>query len=367
MGDNSGTLISQNISLCNFSDAKLSFWSWYQTEPQAAYINNYDVKYVYILNEAGTTLRRYQIVHPAYAAPAGYKLNQVMNSWNELEIDLTPFVGQVITVKFFFDTIDYQFNNYEGWYIDDIKVTGDYQFPVNEATLMVRLKEGATVCHESGETSIESGDIITGQPSGATAKVIQKIKTVSGEILLLNNIEKGIEDKSFDDDTQIVFGTDETTIPITGFRERDNYIRAYYADPTGCGTPDGDLRDEERDANPRGDDIQWPPDLVADWAVDYDYFTLVQWDAVNSSKVSEDIDVEGKARWFKETSVDEPDAIIRSNELTTPDTDDFGYPEHPELGLHALGHGATNVYFDDFAIQAEIRAKRTGFLPSTQQ
>jgi len=66
------------------------------------------------------------------------------------------------------------------------------------------------------------------------------------------------------------------------------------------------------------------------------------------------------------SSSDEPDAILRSSEseLLTSSSDTFG---DTELGLHTFGDGATNVFFDDFAIQAELRATRTGFLPVIQQ
>jgi len=373
---NSGSIETPPISLCGFSTAKLKFYSWYQTEPQAAYINSYDVKYVYILNEAGTTLRRYQIIDPAYAAPAGYKLEQVMNSWNELEIDLTPFVGQVIKVKFFFDTRDSQFNNYEGWYVDDIKVAGDYEFPVNEATLMVRLIEAASLDFTAnGTTEIESGDIIT-QPNGAMGTVVGNpilnsgSWTVSGTatgVILLNNLPRDTDGSitvPFQAGNISVEGKGTNLATVSNPRPKDNFIRAYYADPTGCGTPDGDLLDERRLAYSRGDDIQWPPDNLdgdCHWTADKDYFTLVQWDYVNCPVEDGDVDTIERI-----SSLCEPDAILRSSEskLLTLDTDELS---DSELGLHALGHGARNVYFDDFAIQAEIRAKRTGFLPSTQQ
>ncbi len=380
---NSGYIETPAISLCGFSNATLKFWSWYHTEDNwlSGYferINAKDLKYVEILDEGGNTLKSYQIIDPAYVAPAtpADKLPQVMSSWDELEIILDDYVGQVIKVRFEFNTWDNIFNNYEGWYIDDIKITGDYEFPVNEATLMVRLKEGASVSFTSGgTTAIEEGDIVT-QSDGAEGTVIGTPILSSGTwsggdaagVIILNNLPRDADGSithPFAAGALLVEGSDLAT--VTGSpRPRDNYIRAYYSDTSGSGTANDVPTDDERHAYPRSDDIRWPPDDVADWSTDNDYFTLVQWDAINLSEVSKDIDVLGKARWFDETSVDEPKAIFRSSEtkLLTQDTGGFS---DSELGLHAMGKGATNVYFDDFAIQAEIRAKRTGFLPSVQQ
>ena len=43
--------------------------------------------------------------------------------WREVEFDLTPFIGQNVTISFEFDSVDGFFNNGEGWYVDDVKVS----------------------------------------------------------------------------------------------------------------------------------------------------------------------------------------------------------------------------------------------------
>lgn len=45
--------------------------------------------------------------------------------WVELAADLTDFAGQNIRLVFYFDTLDDLENNYEGWYIDDVRVTAE--------------------------------------------------------------------------------------------------------------------------------------------------------------------------------------------------------------------------------------------------
>jgi len=369
VGRNSGTLVSRDISLCGFSDAKLSFWSWYETEP-APYAITYDRKYVDISTDGGSTwVQLYQITLPPHN----------MITWEQISsIDLSSYIGQTIKIRFRFDTGDRSYNNYEGWYVDDIKITGDYQFPVNEATLMARLKEGASVSFTSGgTTSIEDGDIVT-QSNGAEGTVVGAPILSSGTwaggdavgTIILNNLSRDTDGSitiPFAAGALLVEGSDLATVASSSFRPRDNYIRAYYSDISGCGTANAVPTDGERHAYPRDDDIHWPPDDVADWAADNDYFTLVRWDKVNPALAISPSNPEPGTRTIYEiTSVDEPDVILRSSEskLLTPDTGGFS---DTELGLHAMGQGATNVYFDDFAIQAETRAKRTGFLPSVQQ
>lgn len=357
---NSGSLISQDINLCSFSNATLTFWSWYETQP-APFANTHDRKYVDVSTNGGHTWTQvYQITLPPHD----------MKTWEQISVNLSSYIGRIINIRFRFDTGDISDNQYEGWYVDDIKVTGDYQFPVNEATLTARIVEAASLDFTAnGTTEIEDGDIIT-QSSSAMGTVVGKPILSSGSwaggdatgVILLNNLPRDTDGSitvPFQDGSISVEGKGTNLATVSNFRGKDNFIRAYYADPTGCGTPNIYPLDEERRAYPRDDDIQWPSDNLDDdcnWTADKDYFTLVQWDAVKSSVAS----------ITEISSLCEPDAILRSSEskLLTPDTYEFS---DSELGLHALGHGATNVYFDDFAIQAELRSKRTGFLPSIQQ
>ena len=162
-------------------------------------------------------------------------------------------------------------------------------------------------------------------------------------------IKNRSESLAFQIDETIYVTCSDTTVEVSDFRAKDNYIRAYYGDPNGCGSADGNLLDYQREANSRDGDIHWPPDEVDDWASDNDYFTLIQWDAVDPSVVSV-------------PSIKEPDAIIRTNEITTPSSGTF---DQPELGLHTFGHGSTNIYFDDFAVQTETIA--TGAVTPIQE
>jgi hypothetical protein len=45
--------------------------------------------------------------------------------WKFEQFDLSPFIGQSIRLRFEFRTIDYLYNGFRGWFIDNIKVTTD--------------------------------------------------------------------------------------------------------------------------------------------------------------------------------------------------------------------------------------------------
>jgi hypothetical protein len=39
-------------------------------------------------------------------------------------LDLSPYAGGVSKVRFFFDSVDGKFNNFPGWFLDNVQVTG---------------------------------------------------------------------------------------------------------------------------------------------------------------------------------------------------------------------------------------------------
>ncbi|MFC1859421.1 hypothetical protein ACFL9U_15535 [Thermodesulfobacteriota bacterium] len=328
-GANSGALTSPGIYLTPGYCYTLSYWSWIQTEKEEPL--SYDLKYVQIYDGSEWT----DLIPP---------ITSHLLDWHETEIDLSEYSGETIKIGFFFDTVDAQYNDYEGWYIDDVKIS--VKFPLEESTLLVRLQEAAAISFSNGSpTAVLDGERVVGQSSDATATVEGNPILSSGSwsggdaagTMTLRNVSGSFQTG----ESIYVVGSPAQAI-VQGSRERDNYIRAYYGYNSSCGTPNNDPLDFEKLANPRGE-ANWPPDEVADWAAENDYFHLVQWDAINGSVSSLTLT----------SSVDEPNAILRSSqsELLTPTSGTFN---RPEIGLHAFGHGSTNVYFDDFAVQAEI-------------
>jgi hypothetical protein len=51
----------------------------------------------------------------------GFSFNNTLG-WETRHIDLSEFAGRTIQIGFYFDTWDQKNNNFEGWYIDDVKV-----------------------------------------------------------------------------------------------------------------------------------------------------------------------------------------------------------------------------------------------------
>jgi hypothetical protein len=50
----------------------------------------------------------------------GYSGNS--NGWINTTLDLTPYCGNQIKIRFYFDSTDYQYNDFPGWFLDDIVV-----------------------------------------------------------------------------------------------------------------------------------------------------------------------------------------------------------------------------------------------------
>ena len=336
---NDGWLMSPpvDLSICTMTSARLRFWSWYDTEePYPSPPNRsagFDIKKVQITDNGGASWSDLYV----YSWPANLD-----RTWEHIEINLGAYIGQTIQIRFVFDTVDDQNNDYEGWYIDDVTI-GD--FPL-ESTLMIRIREAASISFNAGgsETPV-NGDTVVGQTSGAFGKIQMDPMLSSGAwatndatgIMTINNLNG-----TFQVGEVVSAAASTTSVTVVGFSDRDNYLRAYYGYRDACGTASAQYLDEDKQANPRGT-LNWPPNNVSDWEAANDYFTLVQWDAINPAVATLEI-VNAAA---------EPNAVIRSWEPELL-TDPFGAFTDVELGLHAGGKGALNAYFDDFGLKAVI-------------
>jgi len=371
---NCGSLVSQPVNLCGATTAELKFWSWYYTEwdgdgdpndPTDIYTNVYDLRHVDVSIDNGQTWDLAVFELRTDNTPPN-----LMQVWEEITVDLTAYVGNAVLVRFRFDTRDNVWNHFEGWYIDDVTVTRtpDGEFEIDEATLLVRLQESASITFTSGSDGggadgIKNQDVIKGQTSAATATVIATPVVASGAwgsdnaggIIQLYKVTG-----TFSAGESLTAAGSTATATVSDFIDRANYIRAYYANPSDCGSANDDLTDDNKHGNPRNTSppaqFYWPPEEVIDWAAASDYYRLVPWDAVNTAGVLtiELID-----------ALDEPGAILESTEsdLFTPTSGPF---VHAELGLHTFGGNSTSVYFDDFALQTQIIS--TGeFFPPIQE
>lgn len=107
-GANAGTATSPFINLPKGYPIELSFQLYMDTEQ----VNSFDKMFVKI----ATGEPKETIVWDKNKL-ANYK------QFTNQKVDLTPWAGQTIQIKFVFDTVDSAYNYYEGIYLDDIKVT----------------------------------------------------------------------------------------------------------------------------------------------------------------------------------------------------------------------------------------------------
>jgi len=237
-----------------------------------------------------------------------------------------------------------------------------FTIPANdEATLLVRVKEAAALAFDQGSDNgggipIEDGDVILG-PSGSSvvngSPIVDSGAWVGGTAvgtLTINNVSGSFSSGH----TLRVVGS-AATARVTGTRARDNYIKVYVGDVSGNPPGNDDPLDGQTLGNPRGV-VHWPPDLTEDTDASNDYFTLIQWDAVNPGV--------GSNTAFRMGSGKDLNAIIRSNTFTTCTSCTFN---QPELGLHAMGNSLNFIYFDDFAAQTELGTGSPSGFPRTIQ
>ena len=153
-----------------------------------------------------------------------------------------------------------------------------------------------------------------------------------------------------------------------------NIIQAFYASATQVGTGgNSDPLDHNTNAYPRlgpDDHLAWPPEVDGDgnwtdgdgnWTAAEDYFRLIQWDDINDANVTDLTPISFLTRDQGLIA----NALIQSHqaELQSPDFPDI--LSEAEIGLHALGAGATDVYFDDFGIR--IDAEKSDAIPPPLQ
>jgi hypothetical protein len=113
---NSGYIISPEIDLTSATSAKLSFWTFWQHESYPS--GSYDNMRVEVFN--GTSWN--QIF---YNDCKGLSYSD----WHQEIFDLSGYCGKKIKIRFSFDTVDALYNNYEGWYIDDVNVEASSEAP----------------------------------------------------------------------------------------------------------------------------------------------------------------------------------------------------------------------------------------------
>ncbi len=105
---NYGYLMSREMSLLGATNPVLSFMSMSQVEPYDQ--ENYDTMWVAVSADNGNSWTNL------------LKISDINVTWSLKTIRLADYAGKKIRIRFFFDTVDNSYNDYEGWYVDDVKI-----------------------------------------------------------------------------------------------------------------------------------------------------------------------------------------------------------------------------------------------------
>lgn len=100
-------LISPSIDLTSYERATITFWEYYETEI------GYDLVNVDISIDGGSS---WNSLRSGETGSSG--------GWIQNNFDISSYVGYSVLIRFYFDTQDEAFNDYNGWFIEDVKVVG---------------------------------------------------------------------------------------------------------------------------------------------------------------------------------------------------------------------------------------------------
>ena len=373
-------LESRRIDLSGFDSAILTFWTRYQINSCS------DFGYVEVSTDDGATWNdrlndrissQCGGAEPNASSYAHYtgnseNLSGNRDGWVKKTLDLGIILDlaepttnlENVRIRFYFNRNNGDANG-EGWWVDDVKVTTKefLDLPSKQATVMVRVFEVAVVRFNSGGTvEIEAGDLVA-QPNGALGVVVVPPVLATGTwaggdatgMLWLN---KTSTDEFQVGDNLDVLGKGSNLATVTGYTSRTNLIKAYYNNLANTGEPHNSPYDQKRLVESRGE-LRWPADEGDLTNGGNDYFTLIEWDVdINRNVLNPDQRLKDENGKY---------TIIATNSLSTPADTYFPTPLiRPEIGLQAFGHGAVDLYFDDFGLQAYF-ISGSGFLQPIQQ
>ncbi len=339
----STAITSEEIETSGLNNVTLSFWHKHDFV--------FDFGKIYILNDGGLCDPEPLVI---YMGSSG--------GWVKREVDISLCLpSENIQIRFYLTAGLF---TGDGWYIDDVLVySNDFPITINEATLLVRVEEASTVSFTAGPNPIEDGDLISQNSSGASgivskAPVFDSVDSWTDGatgIIIVNKLD-GVFAAG---EALTVNGTASST-NVTDFRLRDNYIKVYHSDTVGAGTPNDNPLDHEKGSISRGT-LKWPPDNPDDTEPTNDFFRLVQWE------MNCDLDPTDYGDLAIFGAGNELNTIIRTNTYTTDPSATF---TDTEVGLHTFGTGvfSTNIFFDDFGIQADMSSTGSdGFGAAVQE
>ena len=122
-GDVSNMTLTREFDLSTLQEANLEFWAWYDIE------DDYDYAYVEVSVDEGQTWHILPGAHTTDTDPYGNSFGHAYTglsggggeaSWIKEQIDLTPYAGQPVRIRFEYITDDAY--NDPGFFVDDISI-----------------------------------------------------------------------------------------------------------------------------------------------------------------------------------------------------------------------------------------------------
>lgn len=104
---NRGYLVSPAINLVDADEVMLTFGEWSELQSNESYDRT-----------------RVQVSTDGESWQTVFESHGTDDAWVKRTVSLSPFIERsgVIHLRFWFDTVNDRFNNYEGWFIDDVQV-----------------------------------------------------------------------------------------------------------------------------------------------------------------------------------------------------------------------------------------------------
>ena len=371
-------LESKPLDLSGFDSAVLNFWTRYQVSACN------DFGYIEVSLDDGVTwsdpLNNEISIQCGGTEPKGSnyahytgRSSEIFGNrdgWVKKTLDIGDYIGNSnVKIRFHFNRNDGDANG-AGWWIDDVRINSKefLDFPDKNTTVMVRVFEAVVVPFIStGTSEIKAGDLVS-QEDGTTGGLITGVVVVkpiitSGSwlggnakgMLWLNKVSQ-----PFKTGTLLLNG--EMVATVSDEPRRTNLIKAYYNNLADTGEPHNNPYDQKRLAESRGE-FRWPADEGFPTDDNNDYFTMIEWDI----DINRDPAIP-ESQWPKRLKDENGNyTIIDTDSLSTPADTYFPTPLiRPEIGLQAFGHGAVDLYFDDFGMQVYF-ISGTGFLQPIQQ
>jgi hypothetical protein len=144
---------------------------------------NYDITQVDILTDGGSNSTTVFSLNASDASSSTWKASG--------DIPLADFAGQVIQVRFRFNTVDNQANAFLGWFIDDVVVTAAPQDSINSGEWTQFAIPCAPVAGESSLATLLGDDV-----SGEYGKdcVVYRYNIADGypRVALTERLEQGV-------------------------------------------------------------------------------------------------------------------------------------------------------------------------------